>query len=115
MTRESEFEFNKEFTMIYGKGSMEGIMYNLCTRKQHNLIHCRYIVHYTVQNVVYSTHVQGESKKSVIYGAWHKSVPFSVQLFCMVFSIFFSVLFFFSQKLKFRKAKMCILTISIEI
>ncbi|XP_023342969.1 uncharacterized protein LOC111712552 [Eurytemora carolleeae] len=40
MTRESEFEFNKEFTMIYGKGSMEGIMYNLCTRKQHNLIHC---------------------------------------------------------------------------
>ena len=31
----------------------------------------------------------GWVKNSVIYGAWYKSVPFSVQLFCMVFFKYF--------------------------
>ena len=41
MTRESEFKFNEEFSMIYGKGNMEGTMYNTCVRPQYNVIHCR--------------------------------------------------------------------------
>jgi len=41
MTRESEFQFDQEFSMTYGKGSMEGQMYNTCSRPQHNIIHCR--------------------------------------------------------------------------
>ena len=66
--------------------------------------------------------IQGESKKSVIHGACYKSVPFSVQLFCMGFFQYFLKIFiffgtpmvlkkihesFFSQNQKFRKAKMC--------
>ena len=42
-------------------------------------------------------YLQGESKKSVICGAWYKIVPFFVQLSFRVFvSIFFENLYFFS-------------------
>jgi len=41
MTRNSKFTFDEEFSMTYGKGNMEGLMYNTCTRPQNNIIHCR--------------------------------------------------------------------------
>lgn len=41
VTRESEFYFGQEFSMTYGKGSMSGEMVNICTRPQHNQIHCK--------------------------------------------------------------------------
>jgi len=41
MTRTSEFHFDEEFSMTYGKGSMEGLMYNICSRPVHNVINCK--------------------------------------------------------------------------
>ena len=47
---------------------------------------------YVCQDTVYIYRV---SQKSVIYGAWYKSVPFSVQLFCMMFFQYFLKIYHF--------------------
>jgi len=74
--------------------------------------------------------MQGESKKSVICGAWCKIVPFYVQLSCMeVFQKILKIcnffwyfngpkkirVLFFSQNQKFIKTTMCEYIVSIEI
>ena len=77
------------------------------------------------RNLGKKSNIQSESIKSDLRRLY-KSVPFSVQLFCMVFFQYFLKIFnyfwysngskkntltlFFSQKQKFIKAKMCILT-----